>query len=79
MFPHPESKETAMSAWYVKNVPMGERVVRVVVGLGGAVAAVLLVPGVMGWVLGASIAGLALTGLVGFCPMCAMVGRKPVG
>ncbi|MDR7307309.1 YgaP-like transmembrane domain [Rhodoferax saidenbachensis] len=68
-----------MSAWYVKNVPIGERVVRVVVGLGGAVAAVLLVPGVMGWVAGASVAGLALTGLVGFCPMCAMVGRKPVG
>jgi hypothetical protein len=68
-----------MSAWYVKNVPMGERVVRVVVGLGGAVAAVLLVPGVLGWVAGASVAGLALTGLVGFCPMCAMVGRKPVG
>jgi hypothetical protein len=68
-----------MSAWYVKNVPMGERVVRVVVGLGGAVAAVLLVPGVLGWVAGASVAGLALTGLVGFCPLCAMVGRKPVG
>lgn len=68
-----------MSAWYVKNVPMGERVVRVVVGLGGAVAAVLLVPGLLGWVAGASVAGLALTGLVGFCPMCAMVGRKPVG
>ena len=54
-----------MSAWYVKNVPMGERVVRVVVGLGGAVAAVLLVPGVPGWALGASVAGLALTGLAG--------------
>ena len=68
-----------MSAWYVKNVPVGERVLRVVVGVGGAVAAVLLVPGVLGWVAGASVAGLALTGLVGFCPMCAMVGRKPVG
>jgi hypothetical protein len=68
-----------MSAWYVKNVPVGERVLRVAVGLGGAVAAVLLVPGVLGWVAGASVAGLALTGLVGFCPLCAMVGRKPVG
>ncbi len=67
-----------MSAWYVKNVPTGERVVRVVVGLGGAAAAVLLVPGVLGWALGAGVAGLALTGLVGYCPMCAMVGRKPV-
>lgn len=68
-----------MSAWYVKNVPLGERVVRVVGGLGGAAAAVLLVPGVLGWVLGASVAGFALTGLVGYCPLCAMVGRKPVG
>jgi hypothetical protein len=68
-----------MSAWYVKNVPVGERVLRVAVGLGGAVVAVLLVPGVLGWVAVASVAGLALTGLVGFCPLCAMVGRKPVG
>lgn len=68
-----------MSAWYVKNVPVGERVLRVVGGVGGAVAAVLLVPGVLGWGLGAAVAGFAVTGLVGFCPMCAMVGRKPVG
>ncbi len=67
-----------MSAWYVKNVPTGERAVRVGVGLGGAAAAVLLVPGVLGWALGVGVAGLALTGLVGYCPMCALVGRKPV-
>ena len=36
-----------MSAWYVKNVPVWERVLRIVVGLGGAVAAVLLLPGPM--------------------------------
>jgi hypothetical protein len=68
-----------MSAWYVKNVPVWERVLRVVVGLGGAVAAVLLVPGLLGWGLGVAVAGFAVTGLVGYCPMCAMVGRKPVG
>jgi hypothetical protein len=65
-----------MSALYVKNVPTGERVARVVLGAGGAVAAVLMVPGILGWVLGASVAGIALTGLVGFCPMCAIAGRK---
>ena len=42
-----------MSAWYVKNVPVWERVLRIVVGLGGAVAAVLLLPGPMGWGVGA--------------------------
>jgi hypothetical protein len=67
-----------MSMLYVKNVPGWERALRIVMGLAGlAVAA-------MNWgsaplAVGAGLMGamLALTGLFGFCPMCAMVGRKP--
>jgi hypothetical protein len=63
------------AAFFIKNVPMWERAVR-----GGA--SILMV--VAGWSLGtpyrelavASAATLVLTAVVGFCPMCALVGRK---
>jgi len=63
--------------FHVKNVPVWERVLRLVVG------AAALVFVAMNWgtsslsvAIGVTGAVLALTGLVGFCPMCAMVGRK---
>jgi hypothetical protein len=62
--------------WYVKNVPNGERVLRVLCGATGAVAALAFLPGLWAWLGAASAAGLVLSGLVGFCPACAMVGRK---
>lgn len=63
--------------FFVKNVPAWERALRVVMGiaaLGGAYA----LWGVSNLGTGLAIAGamFAMTGLVGFCPMCAMVGRK---
>ena len=63
--------------FFIKNVPSVERGIRIVMGLG------LLILGL--WTLRGSTAGYALTaagaialmtGFVGFCPMCAMVGRK---
>lgn len=62
--------------WYVKNVPNGERVARVLCGVTGAGAALVLLSGPWAWVAAAAAAGITLSGLVGFCPMCAMVGRK---
>jgi len=62
---------------YVKNVPGWERVLRLVLGAGA------LVFTAMSWRSSSLAAGLALagamvavTGLVGFCPMCALVGRR---
>ena len=64
---------------YAKNLPGWERALRIVIGLAALVFAVA------GWRtagfgLGVAVAlvgaMLALTGLLGFCPMCAMVGRK---
>lgn len=62
--------------WYVKNVPNGERVLRGLAGVAGVAASLAWLPGVWGWVGVASAAGLTLSGLLGFCPACAMVGRK---
>ena len=61
---------------YVKNVPNAERVLRVVLGVGVAGAGIALVGGTAGWLIAASAAGLVLSGLFGYCPACAMVGRK---
>lgn len=63
--------------FYVKNVPAFERILRLALGA----ATVLLGfwidkgPMVTGLVIGSGLIA-ALTGFFGFCPMCALVGRK---
>ncbi len=63
--------------FYVKNVPNWERVLRIIMGVMALVFAAINW-GTSNLAVGAGIMGtlLAMTGLVGFCPMCAMVGRK---
>ncbi|KQV90016.1 hypothetical protein ASD15_25380 [Massilia sp. Root351] len=62
--------------FYVKNVPNGERVLRVVAGLAAAAISLIAVDGALGALLAASAGGIAASGLFGFCPMCALVGRR---
>ncbi len=64
-----------MSAFFVKNVPAAERVVRVVVSVVGAIAALALLAPPLSFLVAAGAAMFMVTGLVGFCPACAMVGR----
>ena len=61
---------------YVKNLPPWERWLRV--GGGAAVAAYALasVAAMLGWMLAATGVGIALSGVFGFCPMCALAGRR---
>ncbi len=63
--------------FYAKNVPNWERVLRLLMGLMGLAYAAMNWGG-SGMAVGIGVMGavLAVTGLVGFCPMCAMVGRK---
>jgi hypothetical protein len=70
----PTPKESKM--FYVKNVPNGERVLRVVAGLLAVAIGLLAVGGVAGALLAVSAGGIVASGLFGFCPMCAMVGRR---
>ncbi len=63
--------------FYVKNVPNWERAVRIMMGIGLAAAAIAYFGSTpTGWVIGAAAAMAAMTGLLGFCPACAMVGRR---
>lgn len=63
--------------FYAKNVPGWERAMRIMLGVacigfgilnwgGSALAVAVFMTGAM----------LALTGLFGFCPACALIGRK---
>jgi hypothetical protein len=62
---------------YVKNVPGWERAVRLAMGAGLIAAAIAHFGSTpIGWGVGAMGAMAAMSGLLGFCPACAMVGRK---
>ncbi len=63
--------------FYVKNIPGWERALRVLMGV-MALAVAWSNWGGSSLAVGAGIMGamLSMTGLLGFCPMCAMAGRK---
>jgi hypothetical protein len=62
---------------YVKSVPGWERGMRVAMGPGLLAASVLHFGATtIGWGVGAMGAMATMSGLLGFCPACAMVGRK---
>ena len=63
------------TAFFVKNVPNGERAVRLLLSA-GAVGFGLLSSSPLGWSVFAGGVIFAATGLVGFCPMCALAGRR---
>ena len=63
---------------YRKNLPGWERMLRVIAGVAMTVAGLLGYPaGNLGYGLAAMGLFVVATGFVGFCPACAMVGRKP--
>ena len=60
-----------------RNLPTWERALRIAAGLliAGAVFSGFTV-GVVSWAALATAGTLVLTAFVGFCPACAMVGRR---
>lgn len=61
---------------YVKNLPLWERLLRIVFGIVAAAYAVLKLGGILGWAVTAGGVGVALSGIFGFCPACALAGRR---
>jgi hypothetical protein len=62
-----------------RNLPVAERLVRLALALAlAAVAGFLLPAGLARWAGFAAAATAVLTGLVGFCPACALAGRRSV-
>jgi hypothetical protein len=66
--------------YFKTNLPGWERAIRIAMGITVAGLAYLYAPTpMMSWVgiaMGVLFAG---TGFIGFCPMCAMVGRRYIG
>jgi uncharacterized membrane protein len=62
--------------FYVKNVPVWERLLRGAVGAALVIFALLRLDGAATWLAIAAATGLVMSGIFGFCPACAMVGRR---
>lgn len=61
-------------AFYRKNIGGQHQAVRVAAGIAMVVAALVYLTGAAAWLMALGGAGFALTGLVGYCPMCAIAG-----
>lgn len=61
---------------YRKNIYRWEQWSRVVLGAGMIVFGLALTGGLMGYGVAAAGAMLAVTGIAGWCPACATVGRR---
>jgi hypothetical protein len=62
--------------FYAKNVPGWERIVRIILGVVVAVLSIMFLKGIIGILVAVSAIGIVFSGLVGFCPACAMLGRR---
>ena len=63
--------------FYRKNLPGWERAMRTIAGVVMILYGLLSMPGtIAGYVIAGTGAVAILTGFFGFCPMCAMVGRR---
>jgi hypothetical protein len=64
---------------YQKNLPMWERAVRVVAAIAMLACGLIGLQGMaIGYLVAATGVVTALTGFFGFCPACAMGGRRPL-
>jgi hypothetical protein len=74
------ARKGAFFMFYAKNLPVFERVLRITVGLVLIILGMLYFQGISGnlWglICAGTGAGAVATGFLGFCPACAMVGRK---
>jgi hypothetical protein len=61
-------------AFYRKNIRNSEQVVRIAIGLLAAAASIIYLSGWLAILLAAGGIVFALSGLVGYCPMCAVAG-----
>lgn len=65
--------------YFKHNLPGWERAIRLVSGLFLiGLAALFSTSSSLMWIGVAAGLSMIFTGFAGFCPMCAMVGRKPV-
>lgn len=64
------------TAFFVKNIPGWERSVRIILALAILIPGLIFLASTWNWIVALSGAGFGLTGVIGFCPACALVGRR---
>ena len=64
-------------ALYRKNMGSPQQLARIAISGAAILAAGTLLHGAAAWLIGAAAAVFGMTGLIGWCPMCAIAGRKP--
>jgi Protein of unknown function (DUF2892) len=63
--------------FYRKNVPSRERLIRIAAGLAMIACGMLGLPGLaIGYLIACTGVVTLITGFVGYCPACAIAGRK---
>jgi len=62
--------------FYAKNLPTWERLIRLVAALATGACAAQFWGTPVGYVWAVVGIAMALTSVVGFCPMCALAGRR---
>ena len=63
--------------FYRKNIYTWEQGLRIVTGLALVIVSALIMPGgLLSYSLIATGVGLGVTGIFGWCPMCALAGRR---
>ncbi|MDE5441757.1 DUF2892 domain-containing protein [Bradyrhizobium sp. CSA207] len=60
--------------FYRKNIGGLHQALRIALGVAVTISALVYLAGIAAWLVALGGAGFALTGLVGYCPMCAMAG-----
>lgn len=61
-------------AFYRRNIGRGHQAARLVLALGLIAAGFLLFSGMSAWAIAVTGIAMALTGIVGWCPACALAG-----
>ena len=61
-------------AFTARNIGSTHQAIRVILGVGVAIAAFAFLNGPAAWLAAASAIAFALTGVVGYCPICAVTG-----
>jgi DUF2892 family protein len=64
--------------FYRKNVYAWEQIVRFVVGAAMIGGGFYYLAGWTAWLVAALALYMLLTGIFGYCPACAMIGRRPI-
>ncbi len=64
--------------FYVKNIPVWERVIRVIAGVAMLSCSIVMFGNglLLAYLFIAAGIVTILTGFIGFCPMCALAGRR---